>query len=111
MTLQDAIFAFEDDAKERFRLLPHMLAAEEARLANVADILARACREMEPHMQALDIAMEGCDRSGLPVRAPNGPWKSAAVDEYAVIESLCWDLSGPAQLMLKTMLHDILRNA
>ena len=103
MTLQDAIFAFEDDAKERFSLLPHMLAAEEARLANIADILARACREVEPHMQALDIAMEGCDRSGLPVRAE--PFAASGVDEYALVESLFWArLSPPAETLLKAML-------
>ena len=107
MTLQDAIFAFEDDAKERFRLLPHMLAAEEARLANIADILARACRELEISVNALDVALEGCDRNGLPVRAE--AFAASGVDEYALIESLFWArLSPPAETLLKAMLkHEL----
>ena len=107
MTLDDATHAFETYTRDNFRVTPAAIAREVDRLDAIAIILAKACRELEIPFNALDVALEGCDRSGLPVRAE--PFSPSFVDEYALIESLFWArLSPPAETLLKVMLkHEL----
>lgn len=104
-TVASATFAFEDATFERFQVHRHVVEAEQARLANIARVLAKAVLDIEPFVQALDVAQHGCDSQGLPVRST--PFRACDVDTYALVEAVLWDrLTGEAETLLKLMVRE-----
>ena len=110
MFLDDAIHAFEIYTRDNFRVTPAQIASEIDRLAMIAEALAKAINAISPTVNALDTARAGCDRSGLPSRVT--AFKPNEADEYAIVESALWGFLTPeAELLVKVMLHDLLRGA
>ena len=106
-TVASATFAFEDATHERFDVHSHVVDAEEARLANIARVMAKAMLDLEPFVRALDVAARGCDRRGLPVHAK--PFVAAQLDEYAIVEAVIGDrLTNEAETLLKLLFKQAL---
>ena len=108
MTLDDATHQFETYTRDHFRVTPAQIDREVDRLAMIAETLAKAINAISPLVNALDTARLGCDRSGLPSRVM--AFFPIDADEYAIIESTLWGFLTPeAELLVKVMLHDVLR--
>ena len=111
MFLDDAIHAFEIYTRDNFRVTPAQIASEIDRLAMIAEALAKAINAISPLVNALDTARPGCDRSGLPSRV-TALFRPNEADEYAIVEGALWGFLTPeAELLVKVMLHDILKGA
>jgi hypothetical protein len=110
MTLDDATHQFETYTRDNFRVTPAQIASEVARLAMIAEALAKAIVTIAPVMNSLDTARLGCDRSGLPSRVM--AFRPSECDEYATVEGVLWGFLTPeAECLVKVMLHDLLRGA
>jgi hypothetical protein len=100
LTVADAYGAFQSAAAERHGVYSLGAHKEAGTLDQVANVLARAFREIEPLMGDLDLAADGQDE-----------FTAASVDTYAAVEALFWEnLSGPAQTLLKALISAALRS-
>jgi hypothetical protein len=106
-TVGEAERGFRDAVADRYETLRCFIDQDVLGLEAIAEVLAKACREIETLYRGLDTARLYTDCDG---RCAPETFVAAKVDTYAFIEGLLWGkLSDGAELLLKTQLQAALQ--